>query len=74
MFSGEVRSVNKRKMRSMASLAQDEDIFILDAGERKSSINDVRALNVFGKTIYFEDIKEQDKKEKGVYGGGFGID
>eukprot|EP00957_Ditylum_brightwellii_P040155 3038514-Ditylum_brightwellii.AAC.1 len=61
-------------MRSMASLAQDEDIFILDAGERKSSITTARALNVFGRTFFFKEIKEQDKREKRVYGGDYGID
>eukprot|EP00957_Ditylum_brightwellii_P168548 12829272-Ditylum_brightwellii.AAC.1 len=61
-------------MKSMASLAQDEGILILDAGERKCSITTARTLNVLGKIIYFEEIKEQDKRGKGVYGGGFGID
>eukprot|EP00957_Ditylum_brightwellii_P073794 5607396-Ditylum_brightwellii.AAC.1 len=51
-------------MRSMASLAQDEGILVLDAGERKNSITTARALNVFGKTIYFKEIKEQDKEKR----------
>eukprot|EP00957_Ditylum_brightwellii_P047779 3629953-Ditylum_brightwellii.AAC.1 len=61
-------------MRLMASLAQDEDILILDAGGGKSSITTATALKMVGKTIYVEEIKEQDKRGKSVYGGGFGID
>ena len=49
-------------MRSMAPLAQDEDIIILDAGGRKRSITTARALDMFGETIYFKEIKDQDKR------------
>jgi hypothetical protein len=62
IIHGKVGFVDKRKMRSMTPLAQDEDIIILDAGGRKCSITTARALDVFGETIYFKESKEQDKR------------
>eukprot|EP00957_Ditylum_brightwellii_P191421 14573596-Ditylum_brightwellii.AAC.1 len=60
-------------MRPMATLVQDEDILIMNAGGRKHSITTSSALNMFGETIHFKEIKEQDKRKKGLCGGGSGI-